>query len=538
MAVIKKRWDWIAVGGLVVLSIFLHLYKLAEIPYGINVDEAGLGYNAYCLINSGVDRYMNFLPVYPTNFGGGQSPFYTYFVSFLALFNGGEVTLFLVRLPGAILAILLVPVCYRILTCRFGKVVALMGTFMLTVCPYFIMQGRIGLDCNSMLTTGTFAIWGLLEYVNNPTTKKLIGCGLLFVVVLHTYGLSYVVVPLFLVVIGLYLLYIKKISFKKLCIWAVAVIVPSLFLIVQVLVFVFDLPSIHLPFMSIVNEGNNRSSEFTFEFIQRNLLQMKYSLFDIDGMMYNAVEPYGTLYSISIPLVYAGGIICLINTIYCVWYKKFHCDVLITVWCLAELFMGSLIKYVPNINRLNGIYFCFIYFAVMAVYSTIKCLLWVVQKVKQGKFYNVAIEGLIATVLVIIYAGQFTGFAEYYFEDYKYAYYPLGGFVHSCQDAIDYVQEYLTYDNIYLDYNGFFEVYLLDNLPEAGTFELLNRAGDEEPDHYMNIYFILQQENVISSENIYIVHKTNEDYQNKILQSGSYFKCEEFTDYLLYYHAK
>lgn len=538
MAVIKKRWDWIVVDVMVVLSLLLHMYQLALIPYGINVDEAGLGYNAYCLINSGVDRYMNFLPVYPTNFGGGQSPFYTYFVSILALFNGREVTLFLVRLPGAILAILLIPVCYRILSFRFGKVVALMGTFMLTVCPYFIMQGRIGLDCNSMLAISTFAIWGLLEYINKPTTNKLIVCGLLFAATLHTYGLSYVVVPLFLVVISLYLLYIKKLSFRKLCIWAAAVILPSLFLIVQIFVFVFDLPSIHLPFMSIVNAGNNRSSEFTFEFIKRNLLQMKYCLFNSDGMMYNAVEPYGTLYSVSIPLVYVGGIICLVHAIYCVYNKKFHCDVLIAVWCLAELFMGSLIKYVPNINRLNGIYFCFIYFAVLAVHSIVKCLQWAVQKVKQEKYWNVAIEGLISAVVVLIYTGQFAGFAKYYFNDYKYEYYPLGGFVHSCQDAIDYAQEYLTYDEIYLDYDGFFEVYLLDNLPEAGTFELLNRAGDEMPNHYTNIYYKLQEEDVISAENIYIVHKTNEDYKNKIEQSACNFKCKEFTDHLLYYYVE
>lgn len=58
-----------------IIAIFLRTYKLESIPSGINVDEAGMAYDAFCIANFRVDRALNKLPVYFVNFGGGQSVF-------------------------------------------------------------------------------------------------------------------------------------------------------------------------------------------------------------------------------------------------------------------------------------------------------------------------------------------------------------------------------------------------------------------------------------------------------------------------------
>ena len=55
-------------------ALFLRAYRISEIPDIVHIDEAGLARNAWCLANYGVDRYFNEMPVYPENFGGGQSP--------------------------------------------------------------------------------------------------------------------------------------------------------------------------------------------------------------------------------------------------------------------------------------------------------------------------------------------------------------------------------------------------------------------------------------------------------------------------------
>ena len=57
------------------LGFFLRFYKLGLYPYGLQQDEASIGYDAFCLANYGIDRngYPN--PIYPITWGsGGGSP--------------------------------------------------------------------------------------------------------------------------------------------------------------------------------------------------------------------------------------------------------------------------------------------------------------------------------------------------------------------------------------------------------------------------------------------------------------------------------
>ena len=53
---------------ILLIAIFIRIYRVQEIPHGLNVDEAGMAYDAYCLANYGTDRYLNHLPVYLINF--------------------------------------------------------------------------------------------------------------------------------------------------------------------------------------------------------------------------------------------------------------------------------------------------------------------------------------------------------------------------------------------------------------------------------------------------------------------------------------
>ena len=74
----KKEWqrmDLFFYGILFLLALFLRIYRLSELPYGIHIDEAGMGYDAYAVSNWGLDRYYKFRPVYFINYGGGRAFF-------------------------------------------------------------------------------------------------------------------------------------------------------------------------------------------------------------------------------------------------------------------------------------------------------------------------------------------------------------------------------------------------------------------------------------------------------------------------------
>lgn len=60
---ISKKYSYYFILGLMFLcTILLRVYKLAQLPDILHIDEAGLGYNAWCLAHYGTDRYLNVHP--------------------------------------------------------------------------------------------------------------------------------------------------------------------------------------------------------------------------------------------------------------------------------------------------------------------------------------------------------------------------------------------------------------------------------------------------------------------------------------------
>ena len=84
-SLVKKYWYSAAILLLFLIAVFLRVYRLESLPDVLHIDEAGLGYNAWCLAHYGTDRYLNVRPFYPQNFYGGQSPLYTYLLALLIL---------------------------------------------------------------------------------------------------------------------------------------------------------------------------------------------------------------------------------------------------------------------------------------------------------------------------------------------------------------------------------------------------------------------------------------------------------------------
>ena len=85
-------------------GVLTRIIGLGDIPIGINVDEAGIMQDAYCIANYGTDRFGNNNPLYMINFGGGQSALYTYIAAFLINIFGYNLTV--IRIPALIFSII------------------------------------------------------------------------------------------------------------------------------------------------------------------------------------------------------------------------------------------------------------------------------------------------------------------------------------------------------------------------------------------------------------------------------------------------
>lgn len=188
---------------LLILGILLRTIFLDSVPQGINVDEAGMAYDAYCLANYGVDRQLNHNPVYLNNFGTGQSALYAYITSiFIKIFGVNIIT---IRLASVILGIMITIFAYLIGAKLKNRKTGLLFMALVVIFPWHIMSSRWGLDCNLMAGMIFISIYMLI--CSDKWIKYLI-TGILFGLTLYTYAMAHMAVVV--LIIRIMALFIKN----------------------------------------------------------------------------------------------------------------------------------------------------------------------------------------------------------------------------------------------------------------------------------------------------------------------------------------
>lgn len=143
---LKKNKKLIFLCLIIIIGFEVRLLAIADIPKGLNVDEASAGYEAYAISNYGIDRNGNYLPVFLESWGSGQNALYSYIlIPFIKIFG---LTVLSVRLPMAIIGCISLIVMYKLLKDIFDEKIALIGMALLAICPWAIMKSRWGLESN------------------------------------------------------------------------------------------------------------------------------------------------------------------------------------------------------------------------------------------------------------------------------------------------------------------------------------------------------------------------------------------------------
>ena len=230
--IIRKEYiEIIAFIIILFVAIFVRLYKIGDIPKGLHVDEVGMAYDAFCLANFRVDRYLNHLPVYLINFGGGQSAMYAYVAAiFVKLFGLG---IFQIRMPAFIFNIIAIAVSYFMVKKHIGKKSAFVVMALFTINPWNIMASRWGLDCNLLAPLSVISLFFLFRSKN---CIDYFFSGICFGITLYTYALSYIIIPLFLFFSFIYMLYTKKIGFKEVIFFSIPLFIFAMPLLLMILV--------------------------------------------------------------------------------------------------------------------------------------------------------------------------------------------------------------------------------------------------------------------------------------------------------------
>lgn len=379
------------------IGVITFSYKTNQIPKGLHVDEAGALYDAICLSKHSVDRYLNHLPVYLINFGGGQSALYAYLAAILIKIFGTSVSVF--RLPAVLLSLLSMICFYQMLSKHFGKKQGVLGVLILAVSPWNILKSRWGLDCNLMSSMMLISIYLFDKAILSSKRYWYILSGISWGLTLYTYVISYLVVPIFLAISLLYTLRIKKVDIQSLICLAIPLGILGLPLIMMLLYNNGMLQNANFPIFSIPKLWFYRGGEIALRNIPENLKNIFDILFIKDFLNYNAIPTFGTLYKISIPLVIFGLVEITKNVIKSIKQKDFSLDLWILLSFIITFCVGLCISEL-NINKLNAIYIPMIYLASRFLYCLFKSI------------------KPFAILIVLLYIIHFTIFINYYFTDF------------------------------------------------------------------------------------------------------------------------
>ncbi len=347
-----SRKTMFAAAALLIFGAFLRMWNLTGLPSGLQQDEASIGYEAFCLATTGMDRNGYHWPVYPITWGsGGGSPLMIYLnVITTKLFGPG---VWSIRIIPAFLGTLTLLLFFLLLRKAFGDRTALVGLLSLSVMPWHIILSRWSLDSNTMpfwqLLAICLMVWAAsagiddpaknavpnlkkceqddpVESSNNhsaktnpkkqiPQTMRYLLAAFAFGVCLYSYGSANIVIPLTILFSCIFLLRQKLLSFSQLVLCFVVFLVTCVPLAIFYGVNFLNLPEIAASWISF---PKFTSSHFSSVFVSldsslpgalwNNLKDLVRTLtVGLDGeVSWNAMPGYWTLYLFTWPVTLAG----------------------------------------------------------------------------------------------------------------------------------------------------------------------------------------------------------------------------------------
>lgn len=495
----ESKIQWLKANKFVILTYIIlatgflvRLIGITNYPNGFNVDEASIGYEAYSLLNYGIDRNGNSWPVFLESWGSGQNALYMYVIMpFVKILGLSKLS---VRLPMALIGCISLIVIYKLLQKTKNQKMVIIGLAFFAICPWHIMKSRYGLESNIF---PDLSLWGAYFYIMSLENRKIsqmyIG-SIFFGLCAYAYGTSYYFLPIFLILLFIILIIKKKIQIKQAIISLTIVFILSLPIILMLIINTFDLNPIIIGKITIPRLTSNRyetltvlSSRSVINTLITNFKDsIKILIFQNDGFNANTLKSYGIIYLFSIPITIIGFIHCI--------RKKEYINFVFNIWFLVAFFLMFICE--PNINRLNILYIPIIYYTSIGIYEITQTINWT-------KYF-----------FVLIYLVSFISFQiQYYQTDFTNTY----TFYDNIENIIKYSNN-IEADKIYFQY-AFKEPYIyLLFYNKGNTKEFIetvkyknNKKGFDAVESYGKYIFSLPNE-INENENVaYIMLKNKEN---------------------------
>ena len=507
---------------ILIIAILSRILFLTQYPNGIHEDEAGMMYDAYCMAEYGTDRYLNENPVYLINFGGGQSVLYAVIASFLIRILG--LSVFAIRLPAVIFSILTIILAFLLAKKYIGKKFALILAFLITICPWHIMQSRWGLDCNLL---SAFIMISVYTILNAKKDWHYVISGIFWGLTLYTYALSYIMLPVFFIVLCIYLFYVKKITLKQIIITIIPIIFLALPLILVQIVNYFGKGTLKLGFLTIPQLYTYRISEIGFENIlynlnitnNNNVFQL---LFSADHNPGNSLKEFGTIYYALIPFVIFGFFLVIKDTINSLKNKEFNLKTVFLIQ-FSTIFICVLLFSDLQLYKLNPLFIMLLTFGTEAI-------IWIYNK-----------KQILAKMIIISLVIIFIIFEVFYFRNINEK---VGvGFNTDVIPLVEYLEEKYPNQKIFLETDAIQQYIYLLIANKMSPYEFMDNmtiiqfiSGETEViqvGRYNFLFYELDKDMIYVLEENNLFRKNNVESIKKELEEQG-FEKEIYNNFLIY----
>lgn len=194
------------------LTVLTRFYKLGVAPAGLYVDEAGQGYSAYSILETGKDEFGKSYPIVFRSFTDFKTPVYIYSIVPVITYFG--LTPFTVRFPSFVFSVLTIPVLYllirKLASGRLAIPLSLLTIIFFAISPWHIVFSRTYVECNFALFFFLSGIYTFYLSLRRP--YFLILSAALFAIAIPSYHAQRLVTPAMVLLLAVRH---KKIIFGK-----------------------------------------------------------------------------------------------------------------------------------------------------------------------------------------------------------------------------------------------------------------------------------------------------------------------------------
>ena len=289
-----KKAEFAAAAAILLAGVLLRMLLLGRFPPGLNQDEASIGYDAWSLMTSGIDRNGAAWPVLLQSWGSGQNVLYAYLsFPFLALFG---LTVPALRLCAAFWGSLSLVFFWRLARRALGRGFGLTALLLLALNPWHLLLSRWALESN--LLPAFLLLGALLLCRVREKPRLLYASAAAFALGLYAYGTAFIFLPSFLLLASVRILRRRYVPLR--C-WLGSLLLFGLMafpLALCQLRNALELGETKLLWMTLPALTETRQAA-TVSFSLRHLAALgKLLLRQSDGLPWNSAGPFGLFYGL------------------------------------------------------------------------------------------------------------------------------------------------------------------------------------------------------------------------------------------------